>query len=96
MIKQKPLLEKLSGKPFKALYIANGNDQIEACKKWLSKEGIEGEHIFVTDDNWKHLCGLFNIIGIPFGVLIDKDGNVIKSDYHISDGEPLLEKALSE
>ena len=45
MIRQKPMLEKLSNRPFNALYIADGDDGMEACKKWLRKEGIKGEHI---------------------------------------------------
>ncbi len=97
MMNQKPILEKLADKPFKALYIANADEGMEACKKWLRNEDIKGEHIFVSGDNWKQLSGLFNFSAIPFGVLIGKDGNVIKAGYHgLSEDEPLLRKALEE
>lgn len=96
MMAQKPLLETMADKPFKALYIANADEGMEACKKWLRNEGIKGEHIFVTGDDWQRLRGLFNFSGIPFGVLIDKNGNVLKTHYHIYEDEVLLKKALQE
>lgn len=96
MMHQKPLLEKLSDQPFRALYIANGDEGLKACKKWLRNEEIKGEHIFVSDDDWKRLCGLFNISGIPHGVLIGKDGRIINDNYQFYGDEPLLTKALAE
>lgn len=96
MMDQKPLLEELADKPFKALYIANANEGLEACKKWLRKEEIKGEHIFVTDDDWQRLRGLFNFSGIPFGVLIDKEGKIVKTGFSISMEEWLLRKTLDQ
>ncbi len=96
MMKQKPLLEKLADKPFKALYIANADDGIDACKKWLRKEEINGEHIFAPGEDWERLRGLFNFSGIPFGVLINKEGKIEKTHYHIAEEEPLLTKALQQ
>lgn len=96
MMNQKSLLEKLSDKPFKALYIANAEDGLDACKNWLKKEDIKGEHIFVSGDEWKLLSGLFNFSGIPFGVLISKDGKIIKREYSLYGSDPMLEKALDE
>ncbi|MDE5840303.1 MAG: TlpA family protein disulfide reductase [Muribaculaceae bacterium] len=96
MMRQKPLLEELADKPFKALYISNAEEGLEASKKWLRNEDIKGEHIFVTGDDWKRLCGLFTISGIPHGVLIGKDGKIIDPDYHIQKDEPKLKKALEK
>lgn len=96
MMRQKSLLEELADKPFKALYIANAEEGLEACKKWLRNEDIKGEHIFVSGDDWQRLSGLFNFSAIPFGVLIDKDGKVVKTHYSIYEDEPLLKKALQE
>lgn len=84
MIRQKPLLEELADKPFRALYIANADEGLDECKKWLRKEEIKGEHIFVSNDDWHRLRGLFNFSGIPFGVLIGKDGKVLKTHYYVS------------
>ncbi|MDE6381224.1 MAG: TlpA family protein disulfide reductase [Muribaculaceae bacterium] len=96
---QKPILEKLANKPFKALYIAESN-YMDACRDWLEKEGIKGEHIFISQDDWQRLTGLFNFSAIPFGVLIDKDGKIIKTHYDLSEMEyeqhPLLKIVLGE
>ncbi len=96
MIRQKPLLEELAARPFKALYIANAEEGMDECKKWLNKEDIKGEHIFVSGDDWKRLCGLFNFSGIPHGVLVGKDGKVINPDYHFYLEDASLKKALDE
>lgn len=96
MIEQKPLLEELAEKPFKALYIANADERVDAAKKWLAEEGIKGEHIFISDDDWKRLNGLFNFSSIPFGVLVGKDGKILATAYHIYSSEQLLKKALAE
>ncbi len=96
MMKQKTLLEELEDQPFKALYIANASEGMEACKKWLRKEEIKGEHIFVSGDDWQRLMGFFNFSAIPFGVLISKNGEILKTHYQIGEGESLLTKALQE
>lgn len=96
MINQKNALEDLADQPFRALYIANREESMEACKKWLRNEGIKGEHIFVTNDDWNRLCNLFNINGIPHGVLIGKDGRVIENKYNFKSDDQLLIKALEE
>lgn len=95
MMDQKPLLEKLADRPFRALYIAEA-DQMEACKEWLEKEGIKGEHLFISQDDWKRLTGLFNFSAIPFGVLIGRDGKILKTHYNLYEEEPLHKKALEE
>ncbi|MDE6510770.1 MAG: TlpA family protein disulfide reductase, partial [Muribaculaceae bacterium] len=95
MMNQKPLLEKLADRPFRALYIAEA-DQMEACNEWLEKEGIKGEHLFISQDDWKRLTGLFNFSAIPFGVLIGRDGKILKTHYNLYEEDPLLKKALEE
>ena len=97
MIIQKPILEELADRPFRTLYIASVEDGVETCRKWLRKQDIKGEHIFVSDDDWKRLCQLFNFNQIPFGVLIGKDGQVIKTGSHtLALEEPMLLNALNE
>lgn len=97
MIRQKPVLEKLADRPFRALYIASVEEGVETCRKWLRKEGIKGEHIFVSAEDWKRLSKLFNFNQIPFGVLIGKDGKVIKSGLRTLTIEDFfLHKALDE
>ena len=96
MIKQKSILKNMADQPFKTLYIANADDGMEACRKWLSKEDIKGEHIFVSRDDWQRLSGLLNFSAIPFGVLIDKEGNIIKTHYSIHEDDTPLRKALKQ
>ena len=95
MKNQKPLLEKLADRPFRALYIAE-SDHMDACKEWLEKEGVKGEHLFISQDDWKRLTGLFNFSAIPFGVLIGRDGKILKTHYDIQEADLLLKEALEE
>ncbi len=94
MMMQKNIMEKLADRPFKAIYVANTEDGVEACNKWLRNEEIKGEHIFVNGDDWKRLCDRFNIKAIPFGILVGKDGKIIKTDFNIESEDKLLHRAL--
>ena len=96
MIGQKPMLTEYAGKPFKVLYIANADEGMEACKKWLRKEEIGGEHIFISSDDWTRLRALFNFTGIPYGVLIDENGTVLKTGVHMPADKYLLDEILKK
>lgn len=93
--KQKPLVEQYSDRPFKALYIATDDVSRKACERWLDKNGIKGEHVFVTVDDWRRLSSIFNFSSIPFGVLIDKKGEVIATHCDIIQNTKLLDDALA-
>lgn len=80
---QKPILDKFADKPFKTLYVAE-NTNLAAANRWLDKLEIKGEHIFLSKDDWNRLSAYFNFTGIPFGVLIDKDGNLLKTHFNLS------------
>lgn len=97
MIEQKNILERFADKPFKVLYVAEDID-IERCNRFLDKEGIKGEHIYVSRDNWDHLRTYFNFTGIPFGVLIGKDGNLLKTHFLLDypNGDKEIERHLNE
>lgn len=96
MIGQKPMLAEYADKPFRALYIANADEDIESCKKWLRKEEIGGEHIFVSGDDWNRLRALFNFSGIPFGVIIDENGNILETGLHMPMQRQLLDNILKD
>lgn len=96
MKRHRQFLDSLANQPFKILYIANAAKNIEGCKRWLQKEAIKGEHIFISDDNWKRMEALFNFTGIPRGVLIGKDGRIIKNGHEFYLEDVLLQKALQE
>ena len=93
--KQKPLVEQYSDRPFKALYIAADDASRKACERWLTKNEVKGEHVFVTVDDWRRLTSLFNFSSIPFGVLIDKKGDVIATNCDIIKSTRLLNDALA-
>lgn len=95
MIQQKPLLEEYADKPFRALYIANADEGKAECEKWMAKEGIKGEHIFVWGDDWNRLQSLFNFSAIPFGAMVDKTGKVVNTKMHGFD-RVYLDKLSSE
>ena len=86
MISQKHILEMFADEPFKVLYVADDTN-VDGCRRWLEKEGIKGEHIFVSTDNWNRLASFFNFTGIPFGALIGKDGNILKTNVHLNENE---------
>lgn len=95
MKQQKSLIKEYADRPFKALYIAADDVSKMACERWLDKNEIRGEHIFVSPDDWRRLSSIFNFSSIPFGVLIDKNGDVIAKDYDIMNNTRLLDDTLS-
>lgn len=95
MIQQKPILDEYAGKSFKTLYIAS-TDEIVACKKWLQKEDIKGEHIFISQNDYNRLMALFNFCAVPYGVIIDSNGKVVRAGNHVSPDKRLIDKLLSD
>lgn len=95
MIAQNHILERFADKPFKALYVAEDTDLVR-CNRFLEKEGIKGEHIYVSQDNWNRLRAYFNFSGIPFGVLIGKDGELLKTHFLLDNpnGDKEIERHL--
>ena len=93
MIRQKPMLEEYVGKPFKALYISPLGEQAKA-EEWMRKEEIKGEHVFVSSDDWNRLQALFDFSAIPFGTIIDKNGNVTRVSCRMPEQKDLLDKML--
>lgn len=57
------------------IYVANDRPRHqEAARKWLAKNEIGGEHIFVSEDEWHILEGELQFGGIPFSILVNPDG----------------------
>ncbi|MDE5849116.1 MAG: TlpA family protein disulfide reductase [Muribaculaceae bacterium] len=91
MINQKNLIGKFADKPFKVLYVSDDSN-VEGSNNWLEKKQIPGEHIYLSSENWERIAEYFNFNYIPFGVLIGKDGNLIKTHFNL-DG-PNAEKEI--
>lgn len=56
------------------IYIAN---QTSPRGKYLTMiNDIKGIHYRLEDDQWRAICNRFNVDGIPFYILVDREGNV--------------------
>jgi thiol-disulfide isomerase/thioredoxin len=73
MLKMRDEVEANKDKPVKYLYVTD--DTPEHCKSFLEPNNIQGEHIHITRSEWGYLQEKFQFSGIPFVVLIDKQGN---------------------
>lgn len=65
---------ELSSEDIVWIYIAN---QTSPRPKYLMMiNDIKGIHYRVEDDQWRAICNRFNVDGIPFYILVDREGNV--------------------
>ncbi|MDE6552673.1 MAG: TlpA family protein disulfide reductase [Muribaculaceae bacterium] len=91
MINQKNLIGKFADQPFKVLYVSDDSN-VEGSNNWLEKKQIPGEHIYLSSENWKRISEYFNFNYVPFGVLIGKDGELIKTHFYLD--SPNAEKEI--
>ena len=78
MLQDREKVERLKDYPVRFLYICDERDSPrEGAEKWMKENNIQGEHIFVSHDEWSLLSSKFNIYGIPFEIGVDKDGNIV-------------------
>ena len=82
MIRQKQQVEAMKDEPFKFIYI-NTIHQKDEAEKWMNEKDIKGEHIYIEPEEWSQLEAMINFRGIPRGVLVDKNGKMIESNFHI-------------
>ncbi len=81
MLDQRTLIEQYKGAPVRFLYICNEKDSPrEPSEKFLSDNRIQGEHIFLSSDEWNLLTNKFQFNAIPFTLLIDRNGNIVEKD----------------
>ena len=92
MLRQREDVEYFREKPVRFLYICNEMDSPrEPSERWMNDNGIRGEHIFLTKDEWNHLVKKFQFLGIPFHVTVDRRGRVVsKYEPHRVEIEELL------
>ncbi len=97
MIYQKKNVAKFADKPFKVLYVSDDSN-IAGSNQWLEKKNIQGEHIYLSNENWKRISEYFNFNYIPFGVLLSKDGTLIKTHFYLdgSNADKEIERHLRE
>mgnify|MGYP003054271535 FL=1 len=86
MLQQREIVEALKGKPVKFLYICNeAASPRESVEAWLKKNQIQGEHIFIHPEDWAYLEAHFQFSGIPFTLIMNKKGKLLKlSSYDLT------------
>lgn len=88
MLDQRTLVKKYKDAPVRFLYICNEKDSPrETSEKFLSENQIQGEHIFLSSDEWNLLTNKFQFNAVPFTLLIDKNGHIVEKN-----GEPTAAK----
>lgn len=81
MLDQRTLVKKYKDAPVRFLYICNEKDSPrEPSEKFLSENQIQGEHIFLSSDEWNLLTNKFQFNAIPFTLLIDRNGNIVEKN----------------
>ena len=81
MLDQRTLVEHYKEAPVRFLYICNEKDSPrEPSEKFLSDNQIQGEHIFLSSDEWNLLTNKFQFNAIPFSLLIDRNGNIVEKN----------------
>lgn len=79
MLDQRSDVEYFCDKPVRFLYLCNEQTSSrEQSEAFMNDNGIRGEHIYLTADEWNHLSKKFQFVGIPFHVIVDKNGNILK------------------
>lgn len=90
MIAQRKIVEELSGEPVRFLYICDEKTSPrKLAEQWMKGQSINGEHIYLTVDDWNRLSHLFEFSGIPHAVLIGRDGKVITNGFYLSSADDL-------
>lgn len=86
MLQQREIVEALKGKPVKFLYICNeAVSPRESVEAWLKENKIQGEHIFIHPEDWAYLEAHFQFSGIPFTLIMNKKGKLLKlSSYDLT------------
>ncbi len=86
MLQQREIVEALNGKPVKFLYICNeAASPRESVEAWLKENKIQGEHIFIHPEDWAYLEAHFQFSGIPFTLIMNKKGKLLKlSSYDLT------------
>ena len=80
--KMSELREKLKGKDISFVFIT---DKYSSALKRYEEimKNVDGYKHYIEKDEMNHMRALFKFIGIPRYVLVDKDGDVIDTDFSI-------------
>ena len=82
MMSQRKLVEEMKDEKVRFLYITT-DDQRSSAEKWMTENNIKGEHVYITQNEWKQLETMINFSAIPRGALVSKEGKLIEQDFEI-------------
>ena len=82
MPNSKKLMKELKGKDVSFVYICLDSKE-NVWKASLDQFKLGGQHYFMTKDQSKDMRDIYEIRGIPYYILIGKDGEVIEKGSHL-------------
>ncbi len=79
MLHERDAVAQLADKPARVLYVATKEDgHQEAAEKWMRENNIQGEHVFVSKDDWTKFIAYLNFTATPFAIIVDDEGRIVK------------------
>lgn len=82
MMNDRELVEKMKDKPVKFIYVTSVDQSPkDYSENWMAENNIKGEHIFLTENEWKSFTVMFQFSGILFSLIVDRDGKIVSANY---------------
>jgi thiol-disulfide isomerase/thioredoxin len=86
----KPLKEELKNEKIKFVYLTNPTSPKSTWETMIPD--IDGEHYYLTQDEWNTIASRFKVSGIPHYVLVDKSGKVVNEKVYLTSSNVELKK----
>lgn len=90
----KPLKEEMKGKDVVFVYLTNPSSPKKTWEMLIPD--IEGEHYYLTQDEWNATAARFKVSGIPHYVLVDKSGKIFQEKVYFASSNAELKKLFEE
>jgi len=90
----KPLKKELKDKKIRFVYLTNPSSPKKTWEMMLPD--IDGEHYYLTQDEWNKIAARFKVSGIPHYVLVGKDGSVLKDKVYFASSNAELKNMFEE
>jgi thiol-disulfide isomerase/thioredoxin len=86
----KPLKEELKNMKIKFVYLTYPSSPKTTWETMIPD--IDGEHYYLTQDEWNTIASRFKVSGIPHYVLVDKSGKVVNEKVYLTSSNVELKK----
>ena len=102
VVKIRECIEALKDRKIKFIYITSDADfPLEAYwQQFLEDFRGQGEHLRLTKDQWNLLVSKFGIYGVPYYVVVNKQGEMVDNNSGririMTDGLDVLDKLIEE